>query len=73
MSGKITHIDTVAAGQKIVVRQIRSTIGHIKPQRDTLKALGLGRIGKVKTHSVNPAVVGMLKSVSHLVEVRLER
>lgn len=59
-----------AAAKKISVKQIRSTIGRERSQLATLKSLGLGRIGRVVEHNANPAIVGMLRKVSHLVEVR---
>lgn len=55
--------------QRIRVRQIRGVAGRTKRTRDTLAALGLGRIGKSREHNVNPALVGMVKAVRHLVEV----
>ena len=51
------------------VTQVRSAIGRKPPQRGTLRALGLGRIGKSRVLSDRPDVRGMLESVSHLVEV----
>ncbi len=57
------------ARSKILVRQIRSSSGRTKEVRETLRALGLGRIGKTKTHSANAAIVGMLRRVEHLIEV----
>ena len=53
----------------LLVTQVRSGIGRKPPQRGTLRALGLGRIGKSKVHSDRPDVRGMLAKVSHLVEV----
>ncbi|RMG42798.1 MAG: 50S ribosomal protein L30 [Candidatus Dadabacteria bacterium] len=55
---------------KVNVRQIRSVSGRNKRVRDTLKALGLGRIGKSATHDLNAPLRGMIRKVSHLVEVR---
>ena len=54
---------------QIKVTQTRSGIRHTQRQKDTLRALGLGRIGRTVEHSVTPSVMGMLKRVSHLVEV----
>ena len=51
------------------VTQVRSGIGRKPPQRGTLRALGLGRIGRTKVLSDRPDVRGMLAKVSHLVEV----
>ena len=55
---------------KLFVRQVRSTAGQKAPKVKTLKALGLGRIGKENTITDNPAVRGMIRSVIHLVEVK---
>ena len=57
------------SGEKIIVRQIRSGIGHPKNQKQTLSALGLGKIGRQKEHNLTPSVYGMLQAVSHLIFV----
>lgn len=57
------------AEKKICVKQVRSGTGHLKNQKETLKALGLGRIGKCRVHAENAALLGMLRTVSHLVEI----
>ena len=54
---------------KIVVKQVKSTIGRPESQVKIVKALGLGRIGKTKEHEDCAAVRGMIEKVSHLVEV----
>ena len=54
---------------KIVVKQVKSTIGRPEAQVKIVKALGLGRIGKTKEIEDTPAVRGMVAKVSHLVEV----
>lgn len=51
------------------VRQVRSGIGFQKTQKLTLRALGLGKIGKERTHPDNPQIRGMIKAVTHLVEI----
>jgi large subunit ribosomal protein L30 len=54
---------------ELKVTQIKSTIG-IKPKhRGTLRALGLGRIGKSHTLPDRPEIRGMLARVPHLVTV----
>ena len=50
------------------VTQIRSSIGTKPKQRGTLRALGLGRIGKSHVVPDKPEIRGMLAKVSHLVE-----
>ncbi len=51
------------------VTQIRSTIGTKPKQRGTLRALGLGRIGKSNVLPDRPEIRGMLARVPHLVKV----
>lgn len=53
----------------ITVKQVKSTIGRPEDQCRTLKAMGLGRIGKTKELNDTPAVRGMVKKVQHLIEV----
>ena len=57
------------AKEKIIVKQTRSSNRHPKQALLTLKALGLGRIGREVEHEVTPSVLGMVKAVSHLVEI----
>lgn len=54
---------------QLKVKQVRSAIGVIPKQRATLKALGLRRIGHVVSQQDTPQIRGMVKSVSHLVEL----
>jgi large subunit ribosomal protein L30 len=51
------------------VKQIRSANGASPAQRDTLRSLKLGRIGRENTVSDSPQTAGMLRVVSHLVKV----
>ncbi len=55
--------------KKILVTQVRSTIGHRKGQCRTLESLGLGSIGQRKEHRAEPSILGMVKTVRHLVAV----
>jgi large subunit ribosomal protein L30 len=54
---------------KVKVTQVRSAIGQSQRHRGTLRALGLGRIGKTAEHDDGPVFAGMLRKVRHLVEV----
>jgi large subunit ribosomal protein L30 len=54
---------------KVLVKQVRSQIGRSPRTISTLKAIGLGKIGKQKELTLSPAVQGMLKGVQHLIEV----
>ena len=53
----------------ITVTQVKSG-AHGKPKtRGTLRALGLGRIGKTNTLPDRPEIRGMIRRVPHLVTV----
>lgn len=54
---------------RLLVRQIKSGIGSKSNQRDTLRTLGLRRIGDEAAHEDRPEIRGMVKTVSHLVAV----
>ena len=54
---------------KLRITQVRSPIGQSQRHRGTLRALGLGRIGRTVEHEEGPAVAGMLRKVRHLVRV----
>tara|TARA_B100000614_G_scaffold154531_1_gene136862 strand:- start:741 stop:920 length:180 start_codon:yes stop_codon:yes gene_type:complete len=51
------------------VTQIRSSIGTKPKQRGTLRALGLGKIGKSHTLPDEPEIRGMINTVPHLIQV----
>ena len=53
----------------LVVTQIKSGIGTKPKHRGTLRALGLGRIGKTNTLPDVPSVRGMIARVPHLITV----
>jgi large subunit ribosomal protein L30 len=54
---------------RIKVSQVKSGIGGKQNQRDTLRSLGLKRIGDVAVKEDRPEIRGMLNTVSHLVTV----
>jgi large subunit ribosomal protein L30 len=54
---------------KLRVTQVRSQIGQSQRHRGTLRALGLGRIGRSADHEESPTLAGMLRKVRHLVRV----
>ena len=51
------------------VRQVRSGIGCPREMRETLKALGLGKMHRVTERADTPHVRGMIAKIPHLVEV----
>jgi large subunit ribosomal protein L30 len=54
---------------RLKVKQIRTSIGRHKNQRDTLRSLGLKRIGDVVVKEDRPEIRGMVHTVRHLVVV----
>jgi large subunit ribosomal protein L30 len=54
---------------KVKLTQVRSGIGQSARHRGTLRALGLGKIGRTVEHDDTPAFAGMLRKVRHLVKV----
>jgi large subunit ribosomal protein L30 len=54
---------------KLRVTQVRSQIGQSESHRGTLRALGLGKIGRTAEHEESPQLAGMLRKVRHLVQV----
>jgi large subunit ribosomal protein L30 len=54
---------------QLKIRQVRSAVGGKQYQRDTLRTLGLKRIGDSSTRDDRPEVRGMIKTVAHLVAV----
>ena len=54
---------------KLRITQTRSSIGQSSKHRGTLRALGLGKIGRTAEHTESPQLAGMLRKVRHLVSV----
>ena len=55
--------------KKVSVKQVRSMNNRDKRTKDTLRSLGLGRIGRVREHELTPATSGMLAAVQHLIVI----
>ena len=55
--------------KRLRLTRTRSAIGQSPRHHGTLRALGLGRIGKTRDHDDNPVIAGMLRKVRHLVKV----
>ena len=53
----------------IRIRQVRSGIACPIEMRETLKALGLGRINRVSERVDTKSIRGMIAKIPHLVEV----
>jgi large subunit ribosomal protein L30 len=55
---------------ELKVTQTKSKIGGNKAQRDSLRSLGLHRIGDVVMKEDRPEIRGMIQTVRHLVTVQ---
>jgi large subunit ribosomal protein L30 len=54
---------------QLKVTQTRSEIGGTKSQRESLRSLGLKRIGHTVIKQDRPEIRGMINTVAHLVAV----
>ena len=54
---------------KIKIQQVRSIIKCTKNQKLTMQALGLKKMNQIVEHEANPAIMGMVENVKHLVKV----
>ena len=54
---------------KLKITQTRSQIGQSQKHRGTLRALGLGKIGRSVERDDTPETLGMLRKVRHLVRI----
>jgi large subunit ribosomal protein L30 len=54
---------------KLTITQTRSQIGQTQKHRGTLRALGLGKIGRSVERDDTPETLGMLRKVRHLVRI----
>jgi large subunit ribosomal protein L30 len=54
---------------KLTITQVKSSNGSSRKQHETLKTLGLGKIGRTVERDDHPTVRGLVHAVSHLVTV----
>ena len=54
---------------KLVITQVKSSNGSSRKQHETLKTLGLGKIGRSVERDDHPTVRGLVHAVGHLVKV----
>ena len=73
--GRAAGAASVEAGRggdrcrELRITQVAAQIGQSQRHRGTLRALGLGKIGRTAEHEESPALAGMLRKVRHLVKV----
>lgn len=48
----------------------KSVIGYNQRQRATVKALGLNKVGSSYLHAPSDSVLGMIRSIDHLLDVK---
>ncbi len=56
---------------KLSITWVKSDIGYVKKQRQTLRALGFHRLNQTVVHEDSPAIRGMIAKVSHLVKTEV--
>ena len=54
---------------KLVITQVKSSNGSSRKHHETLKTLGLGKVGRSVERDDHPTVRGLVHAVSHLVRV----
>jgi large subunit ribosomal protein L30 len=54
---------------KLRITWVKSSIGYSQRQKDTIRALGLRRLGDAVEQANTPVIRGMVDKVSHLVDV----
>ena len=55
---------------KLLLTQVKSLISKNQKQKRTIVALGLGKINKSVTKKASPEIIGMIKTVNHLIQVK---
>lgn len=60
---------STADGKTVKVTLVHSAIGYPKPQKATVRALGLKRLNQTVEHKDSPVLRGMLAKVIHLIRV----
>ncbi|MGO2540279.1 50S ribosomal protein L30 [Specibacter sp. AOP5-B1-6] len=55
--------------KKLEITQVRGVVGAKQFQKDTLRSLGLKRIGHSVVRSADAVTVGMVNTVPHLIKV----
>ena len=54
---------------KLRIKWVKSSIGYPKDQKETIRALGFHKLQNTVEHNDQPAIRGMIRKVSHLVQV----
>jgi len=54
---------------KLRIKWVKSAIGYSKDQKETIRSLGLRKLQQTVEHEDHPTIRGMVRKVSHLVQV----
>jgi large subunit ribosomal protein L30 len=65
----MSKLQTEQTKSKLRIKQTKSGIGGKQYQRDTLRSLGLKKIGQTVIKENRPEIRGMVRTVAHLVVV----
>ena len=57
------------ADKKLKITYVKSAIGYPQRHKDTVRALGLRKLGQSVEHKDTPVIRGMVHKVAHLVDV----
>jgi len=57
------------SGKTLRVTLVKSAIGYPKPQKATVRALGLRRLNQTVEHKDTPSIRGMLTRIIHLLHI----
>jgi large subunit ribosomal protein L30 len=69
MANFSTRKNVAVSDATLEITQIKSAIGGKQNHKDTLRSLGLKRIGHTVTRKADEVTVGMVNTVPHLVKV----
>ncbi len=69
MSMSATQKNLQPSNAKLSITQVKGLVGTKQFQRDTVRSLGLKRIGHSVERSADAVTVGMINKVKHLVSV----
>lgn len=61
--------DKTKTQKKLRITLVKSPIGYSRRQKGTVRALGLRRMGHTVEQVDTPVIRGMVRKVSHLVQV----
>lgn len=55
---------------KLEIKLVKSPIGRLEKHQKTVEALGLKKVGQTVVKETNPAILGMVRAIDFMVEVK---